>query len=285
MTQITDYNFPAPEVAPLESNTPPAYTPSENADDAGPAEKAASYPTAAEEKRGLLNVTSRESLPPTYTSNFRAPAATANITELARSIAVPTIKNNLTSGFPYPPMLDDYDVSSQEWEKFTSEITKGAQMQGGDWAASIAGGVGTFFVAATFMGGFAVIPAFCVGNHVRRKRENNNLDDSMRNGALEATIEHWNREFFTARGLVVRIEAPGMGPALDGAQMYLPHGKIDPFQDGASFGRKRRGCGGGGRQNKRAAKQAFLIRKYQAKIQERGRILIMPLSQTAQKEV
>lgn len=71
---------------------------------------------------------------------------------LQRGLQVPTRSRTITSGFKYPQTLSRANVSEEDWAAFTSDITRIAQMDAGQWTTTIGKGVGTFFVGGLLVG-------------------------------------------------------------------------------------------------------------------------------------
>lgn len=221
---------------------------------------------------------------------------------LSRGLQVPTSSRMLSSGFPYPEVLEKYGVSTVQWDSFTAEITGAAKMTPSDWMVAMGGSAGTFLAAGLFIGWWAIIPAVVVGRSIQHKRETENAGKARDMGELEAKLLQWNQDVFAPRGLLIRLDLPG--------ERY-DIGKMDVFQGdkdrsgGGCGGRRReaadagaatytrcgigswRGTGSGNdkkmakyqkKMEKNARKAAKREEKVRNKIVKRGRIVILPLN-------
>lgn len=71
---------------------------------------------------------------------------------LQRGLQIPTRSRTITSGFKYPQVLLKANVSEEDWSTFTSEITRIAKMDAGQWSTTIGKGIGTFAVGGLLVG-------------------------------------------------------------------------------------------------------------------------------------
>ena len=115
---------------------------------------------------------------------------------LPHGLQVPSRSRKVSSGFPFPDILNNYDVSPQEWSTFTSEITRAAQLTSKDWSITVGGGVATFLALGIFIGWLGFIPAYVVGEHLRRSTETKRLRAAKDSGDLEAKLLNWNQTTF-----------------------------------------------------------------------------------------
>ena len=253
------------------------------------------YMTAEQEKAHLAkrdqSEAPRNNQPDMYTQpsgllneqHYTAQQAPANMHEqdrdgdvsantLTRGLQVPSCRRKVSSGFPYPDMLNNYCISPEEWSTFTSEITQAAQLTSKDWSLTVGAGVATLCASGIFLGWLGLIPAFVVGHHVRRSAENKNLRAARDIGDLESKLLKWNETTFAPRGFLVRLDLPGDEAGdLDRMDVFSPN------KWGAWGTRGARGgsCGGRGRWTQKAEKRAQCTKKRTAK---RGRIVIVPMN-------
>jgi hypothetical protein len=217
--------------------------------------------------------------PPTFPANHDQPRGNSpSPPTLSRGLQVPSCTNKVTSGFPYPSVLQTYNITPQAWSTFTSEITQAAQLTSKDWTITIGASFATLAASGIFIHWLGLIPAVVVGEHLRRSKEHRNLRAARDTGDLEAKLLRWNETCFAPRGFLVRLDLPGDQPG-DLEQM-------DVYTEARKWGRK---CGGGwgNRRGARAfsgsceARRAEKARKWaqcsKAKTAKKGRIVIVPL--------
>lgn len=210
-------------------------------------------------------------------------AGHASATTLARGLHVPSSSRLVSSGFPYPEVLRGYGVSPEDWSRFTSEITEAASMTANDWALAIGGGAGTFLVSGLFIGYLGIIPAWFIGRTIHSRREAENLAKARNAGDLEQKLLQWNQDFFSPKGLLIRLDLPGEGNDISTMDIHSPS---------RSWG----GCCSGSRKNKaaycsekkaarmqrRMEKKALKAVKDEEKLRNRaakkGRIVILPMN-------
>lgn len=196
---------------------------------------------------------------------------------LSRGLQIPSCNGKVSSGFPYPDVLNTYNITPQAWSTFTSEITQAAQLTSKDWTVTIGASFATLAASGIFIHWLGLVPAVIVGEHLRRSKEHRNLRAARDTGDLETKLLRWNETCFAPRGFLVRLDLPGDQPSdLEQMDIYAPTRKC---------GRK---CGGAGRHGARAfsgrweAKCAEKARKREQcskmKTAKKGRIVIMPLS-------
>lgn len=197
---------------------PAEYRTTRSASPASPASPASTYPTAEEEKARLQaqyqNPTEYRAAVVPGPETFVPPVegesmGHASESVLSRGLQVPSNSRFVSSGFPYPEVLDSYQVSTASWNSFTAEITEEASMTPSDWAVAVAGGASAFVVGGIFVSWLAIIPAFFVGRSIHRNRETQNLAKARNMGDLEAKLLKWNEEYFAPRGLLIRLDLPG----------------------------------------------------------------------------
>jgi hypothetical protein len=128
---------------------------------------------------------------------------------LPRGLHVPSKSELVSSGFPYPSVLERYGVGAASWAAFTAEVASAASMKPGDWALCLGGSSVTVFLASAFIAGFAILPAYLVGRDIKRRCESDNLLEARLNGNLDELLRRWNEEFFAPRGLRIRVDLPG----------------------------------------------------------------------------
>lgn len=71
---------------------------------------------------------------------------------LQRGLQIPTRSRTVTSGFKYPQVLSQANVSEEDWSAFTSEIKQIAKMDARQWSTTIGKGVGTFAAGGLLVG-------------------------------------------------------------------------------------------------------------------------------------
>ncbi|KAI9845570.1 MAG: hypothetical protein M1837_004667 [Sclerophora amabilis] len=264
-----------------------------------------SYPTAEEEKSRSQG----SNIPVSISSSpkiVEVPSGASSDSQGFRGLRIPSKRRYVTSGFPYPSVLAEHDVSIRDWSLFTSEITEAAQLHGGDWAVAVGAGVGAFCVSGVLIGwmGFfpaVVIPALLAGDATRRRLEVKNLETSVQSGALQSSLAHWNKDFFASRGLMVVVESPRK-PSDFGEVELLSEGDdptVSYLQDTAGATKdllQNRGFGAKGqpKQDRCLRKMCCKTEKWEKKLQakqekhgkraehrasKKGRIVIIPLDQ------
>lgn len=226
-----------------------------------------------EESREQYHTTS-----PTHSDIYEQPRGNdISAPVLFRGLQVPSCRRMVSSGFPYPDMLNAYGVSPQEWSSFTSEITQAAQMSSKDWTLTVGASTATFVVSGVFLGWLGLIPAVFVGHHLRRRTEHKNLQVAKNTGDLESKLLRWNQTTFAPKGFLVRLDLPGeQSDDLERMQVYSSK-KWSRNCGGARKARAGTCCTRGrsaNRAEKRAEKRAECWKQKTAK---RGRIVIVPL--------
>jgi hypothetical protein len=135
----------------------------------------------------------------------------APVQSLSRGLQVPSRSYRLTSGFEYPAALSNYDVSEEDWTKFTGEITEEAKMSSQQWRTVIGTGIGTMAIGGIMMGFFGAIPAVIAARKKRAHHETRNLAAAISpdsNSSLSHKLSNWNEDFFKPRGIVIRVDMP-----------------------------------------------------------------------------
>ncbi|KUL89254.1 hypothetical protein ZTR_03773 [Talaromyces verruculosus] len=147
---------------------------------------------------------------------------------LSRGLQIPSKTSRLTSGFEYPSILgSNYNITKDEWETFTHEITESAKLSSAQWSTVIGAGLGVMAVGGMMVGFFGAIPAMMVAKRKRAVQESKNLAKAMGYSqaaedmhqeeergegegetALSLKINHWNETFFKPRGIMIRIDMP-----------------------------------------------------------------------------
>jgi hypothetical protein len=149
---------------------------------------------------------------------------------LSRGLQIPSKTSRLTSGFEYPSVLgSNYNISKEDWERFTHEITESAKLSSSQWSTVIGAGLGVMAVGGMMVGFFGAIPAVMVAKRKRAAQESRNLAKAMgyspqaaeenqqheeQEGgeegetALSLKISQWNEKFFKPRGIMIRIDMP-----------------------------------------------------------------------------
>lgn len=148
---------------------------------------------------------------------------------LSRGLQIPSKTSRLTSGFEYPSVLgSEYNITKDEWERFTQEITESAKMSSSQWSTVIGAGLGVMAVGGMMVGFFSAIPAVMVAKAKRAAQEHKNFAKAMgysqqtakENEEEEAReeekvetelslkISQWNETFFKPRGIMIRVDMP-----------------------------------------------------------------------------
>lgn len=259
-----------------------------------------SYPTAEQEK-ALLQAEWAEAsagarTPISNASDTFAPnpegngAGHASEALLSRGLQVPSANRFVSSGFPYPEILAKYQVTPEEWNAFTGEITRAASMTSSDWALAVGGGAGTFLVSGLIVGWLGVIPAYFVGRNLHRKCETENLAKARNTGDLEEKLLKWNREVFAPRGILIRLDLPGESYDIGKMDVLAKRPTGGCWSGGCCSSRSSR-CGGSSSEKKQAKMQQKMEKaaekmakkelKSKMKATKRGRIVILPLNKDA----
>ena len=212
-------------------------------------------------------------LPPTSTD-----PGIASESVLLRGLQVTPHSTNPTSGFPYPPILASHKVSQSTWVDFTSEIQSMAKLSTHQWLTTVGAASATLSVGALMVGLLAVIPSVIVAKKYRKAREDDNLVAADKSGELAKCVERWNREYFSSRGLVVRVDVPGS--AVDMEEMDVYSEKKRSFRKSPSPNTSLSPSPSGSyREGSREAKKDEATRMMAAR---KGRIVIIP-ADTAQE--
>jgi Domain of unknown function (DUF4646) len=200
---------------------------------------------------------------------------------LSRGLQVPSKTDRLTSGFEYPSVLSNYNVSHEDWTQFTRQITESAKMSSQQWRTVIGAGIGTMAIGGMMIGFFGAIPAVMVAKRKRANNESRNLAAAMgispsssasrpssrgtegedeSESLLSSQINQWNETFFQPRGLLIRVDLPYDDTALEDRLDVSP---------GTSPNSSRKGSAS-------SLEQADRM-KAKWKARERCRIVIIPL--------
>lgn len=259
----------------------------------------AEYMTAEQEKASLANRDQREaskdlqaqsyshvtpglnnqvhSTSPTHPDIYEQPRGDGiSAPVLFRGLQVPSSRRTVSSGFPYPDMLNTYGITAQEWSNFTSEITQAAQLSSKEWTVTVGASVATFCASGIFIGWLGLIPAIVVGHHLRRSAEHKNLRTAKDTGDLETKLLRWNETTFAPKGFLIRLDLPGDDSSdVDDMDVYAPR----KGRCGSRCGGTRRAraglCGNSGRWAEKAEKRAACSKR---KTERRGRIVIVPIN-------
>ncbi|KAE8311863.1 hypothetical protein BDV41DRAFT_540283 [Aspergillus transmontanensis] len=144
--------------------------------------------------------------PSTSTSPTITPQNLAPETLLTRGLQIPSKSAYPTSGFTYPPLLTQYNITPTDWENFTSEVTTTAKLSRKQWTTAIGKGLGVMAIGGLMVGFLGAIPAYYVARRAQRSREERNM--IMGSGELRDVIERWNGGFFEPRGVLIRVDLP-----------------------------------------------------------------------------
>ncbi|KAE8344820.1 hypothetical protein BDV24DRAFT_160123 [Aspergillus arachidicola] len=144
--------------------------------------------------------------PSTSTSPTITPQNLAPETLLTRGLQIPSKSAYPTSGFTYPPLLTQYNITPTDWENFTSEVTTTAKLSRKQWTTAIGKGLGVMAIGGLMVGFLGAIPAYYVARRAQRSREERNM--ILGSGELRDVIERWNGGFFEPRGVLIRVDLP-----------------------------------------------------------------------------
>jgi hypothetical protein len=170
---------------------------------------------------------------------------------LSRGLQIPSKSYRLTSGFEYPAALSTYDVSQEDWTRFTHEITENAKLSSSQWKTVIGVGIGTMTVGGMMIGVFGAIPAIIAARRKRANQESRNLAKAMglspssssptksqedlgeereeSGNSLSYRINQWNETFFKPRWLLIRIGMPyEMSAVEDGLYVVKQFPSLSP---------------------------------------------------------
>ncbi|RAQ54254.1 hypothetical protein AFGD_005503 [Aspergillus flavus] len=150
--------------------------------------------------------TSPSPSPSTSTSPTITPQNLAPETLLTRGLQIPSKSAYPTSGFTYPPLLAQYNITPTDWENFTSEVITTAKLSRKQWTTAIGKGLGVMVVGGLMVGFLGAIPAYYVARRAQRSREERNM--IVGSGELRDVIERWNGGFFEPRGVLIRVDLP-----------------------------------------------------------------------------
>lgn len=186
---------------------------------------------------------------------------------LTRGLQVPTRHRSLTSGYPFPDILEQAGVTYEEWSAFSKEVGKHASLSKSQWAVTLAGSSSLVLLGGLFMGLFAVIPATIYGDQMRSRGESVNFALADHSGALAQCVSRWNRSYFRARGLAVRVDIPGRSQDME--HMDLSSSKL--YQSQQKFG--------DGTISRWRNERKDQLKDGRARMQasQKGRIVILPL--------
>lgn len=202
--------------------------------------------------------------------------------DLSRGLQIPSKSSHLTSGFEYPAVLAQYNISEQDWTQFTREITQHAKLTSAQWRNVVGAGIGTMAIGLIIIGFMGAVPAAMVARRKRANQESRNLaaamgpsspepetneDDEQQGTPLFHRIKFWNETFFEPRGLFLRIDMPYDDSALED--------KLDVASKSRSSPRTSRPSSVSSTDNDDGHKARY-------KARERCRIVIVPLTGRAE---
>ncbi|KAB8233213.1 hypothetical protein BDV23DRAFT_169087 [Aspergillus alliaceus] len=152
--------------------------------------------------------------PPPYTPSdtstleetFPAPQNLKSESLLTRGLQVPTRSAVPTSGFTYPPLLSQFDITAADWDKFTTEVITTARMNRKQWTTAVGKGLGVMAIGGLMVGLVGAIPAYYVARRAQRSREEKNM--ILGSEELRGVVERWNQGFFEPRGVLIRVDLP-----------------------------------------------------------------------------
>ncbi|KAE8383821.1 hypothetical protein BDV26DRAFT_287237 [Aspergillus bertholletiae] len=163
----------------------------------------------------MNSATTTAPLPPPYTPSdttsdtsvsTMTPQNLAPETLLTRGLQIPSKSAYPTSGFVFPPLLAQYDITPADWERFTSEIMTTARLSGKQWTTAVGKGLGVMVIGGLMVGFLGAIPAYYVARRAQRNREEMNMIIGSKE--LRAVIDRWNGELFEPRGVLIRVDLP-----------------------------------------------------------------------------
>jgi hypothetical protein len=195
---------------------------------------------------------------------------------LQRGLQVPTRSRLITSGFTFPEILSQCDITEEQWSNFTQELTKEAEMRPVQWTTTIGKGFGTFVVGGIFFGLLEVIPAAIAGHKVRQSNEEKNFSIARERNILQEILNRWNEAVFKPKGLLIRVDLPN--EAIDMASMDLLTRK--------SGWEKKSNSGYCNSASNQARADRWVTTKdvrTRSRAANKGRIVILPLSDTVQE--
>lgn len=201
----------------------------------------------------------------------------ASESTLQRGLQIPTKSRLITSGFSYPEILSQCDISEEQWSNFTQELTKEAEMTPVQWTTTVGKGLGTFVVGGIFFGFLGVIPAAIAGRKVRQGNEEKNFSIARQKNVLQEILNRWNEALFKPKGLLIRVDLPNEAME-DMATMDLLTRK--------SGWEKKSSDGGSNPASKQAGTERWVTTndlRSRSRAARKGRIVILPLSQTGQE--
>jgi hypothetical protein len=200
----------------------------------------------------------------------------ASESTLQRGLQVPTKSRLITSGFTFPEILSQCDISEEQWSSFTQELTKEAEMTPVQWTTTVGKGFGTFVVGGIFFGFLGVIPAAIAGHKVRQSNEEKNFSIARQRNVLQEILNRWNEAVFKPKGLLIRVDLPN--EAIDMAAMDLLTRK-----SGWEKKSKSGGCNSASKQARAERWVTTEDARSRSRAARKGRIVILPLSHTEQE--
>ncbi|CRG88642.1 hypothetical protein PISL3812_05673 [Talaromyces islandicus] len=212
--------------------------------------------TSSLHPEGTLLLPSKDGLEPGF----------APVPSLSRGLQVPSRSYRLTSGFEYPAVLSSYDVSEEDWTRFTGEITEEAKMTSQQWRTVIGTGIGTMAIGGMMMGFFGAIPAVIAARRKRAHHETRNLAAAISpdsNSSFSHKLSTWNEDFFKHRGIVIRVDMPYDTDSLEEMDVSSPSSS----REGSIVS------------SRSDSKPQESNRSAREKARNRGRIVIIPLNQ------
>lgn len=213
---------------------------------------------------------------------------------LSRGLQVPSKSYRLTSGFEYPSVLANYNVTEEEWSRFTREVTESAKLSSQQWRTVVGVGIGTMAIGGIMVGFFGAIPAVMAARRKRAHQESKNLAAAMSSStdgetakenegqsenenSLSHKIKQWNEIFFEPRGLLIRIDMPYDTSAVeDGLDVSTRRSSRSP-KPSSSPASSLKGSTSSAEKDDR--------QKERYKAQERCRIVIIPVTGRAESVI
>ncbi|KAI5801319.1 hypothetical protein EDC01DRAFT_516651 [Geopyxis carbonaria] len=138
---------------------------------------------------------------------------------LPTPLQVATKTHRLSSGFPYPWLLERYQISAHDWLLFTQSIISRWSLTTVDEAIANAAALGTAMVPGGILVSLPVRKAvlkarsnYKIRKGLRGKGSSEEGEEGVEStGELQGVLDRWNSDFFGPRGLVVDVRLPGKG--------------------------------------------------------------------------
>jgi hypothetical protein len=123
-------------------------------------------------------------------------------------LQVPSRISHITSGFRLPLALVEAGVGKRQWETFTHEIKRHARMTKSQFCFVVFTSWGLGFCCNLFIPSSGLVIGSIYCHKEQKRKEHENFSIAHTSGALQKLAERWNRNYFEALGLQVRLEPP-----------------------------------------------------------------------------